>query len=399
MKKFTQFLALSLIIMVLVFLVNQFRVRYFLRQQVSQGVTALDRSSQSWQEWQAAAAQQNLSFVIYNQQGLAVQQNVADQRLLLPADLNYYQQFLQAKQVDESYPMSEKAVWWLQAQEIKERDRTLGMIVVAVKDQPVPAQPIEPKLMRALSEIKTYLLFDGRDIVVQGLDLYQLSLVDSYVVLDQQGQILSQQGSLPIKTNMNLIKATAEKNSFFINLSGKQSQRFAQIAKSLPEKNGADLNTAQIYTIFLFQPALSWQRELGWLLVTALITAGLIIVITQKKQKKVIYQVNFDQETGLLQLEENQLREKKIKIPLDTNQYYVLKALWQDPEKKWANDELVDQVFGEDVDVKEHTKKIYDAVRAINQKIDLEGQNVIENRGKNYFFHPSISIVNTNDSP
>lgn len=84
-----------------------------------------------------------------------------------------------------------------------------------------------------------------------------------------------------------------------------------------------------------------------------------------------------------------QLDDEKVEIPSDTNQYYLCKALFSSPKKKWEHDELLEK-FGEGFG-EGNWRKVYDSAMVINRKVrEKIGIDLIVYKSKVYKINPEI---------
>lgn len=92
-------------------------------------------------------------------------------------------------------------------------------------------------------------------------------------------------------------------------------------------------------------------------------------------------ELRFDKESGIIFF-----KNKQIKIPLGTNQYYVTKFVFSKPiGKKIKENDIYDNLDPS----KEHERTIYDACRALNKKIkkDLGLENLFINKAALVFLN------------
>jgi hypothetical protein len=93
-----------------------------------------------------------------------------------------------------------------------------------------------------------------------------------------------------------------------------------------------------------------------------------------------IEKVSFDPQRSVLRL-----NEREIEIPYATNQYYLCKAVFSRPEKRWEQDELLEH-FGEEPE-KKNARKIYDAMTALNKRAEYK---IIIVKEKTYQVNPAL---------
>ncbi len=80
---------------------------------------------------------------------------------------------------------------------------------------------------------------------------------------------------------------------------------------------------------------------------------------------------------------------KQIKIPYAKNQYYLCKALFSKPKKRWENDELLEE-FGIDIEGSKIKRQAYDAMIAINEKVEkaIDIRDLILYENKTFRLNP-----------
>jgi DNA-binding response OmpR family regulator len=79
-----------------------------------------------------------------------------------------------------------------------------------------------------------------------------------------------------------------------------------------------------------------------------------------KTMRREANKISFDKKTGNLTIDNH-----VIEIPYATHQYYLCKALFSAPRKRWEGDELLD-LFGETDST--NRRKVYDAMLIVNKK-------------------------------
>jgi hypothetical protein len=87
--------------------------------------------------------------------------------------------------------------------------------------------------------------------------------------------------------------------------------------------------------------------------------------------------INFDKKTGTIYVD-----KRKIVIPYASNQYYLCKAVFLNPNKNWEVDELLEK-FGEEA-MSGATRKIYDAMLAVNKKTGIK---LVVHKNKTFKFN------------
>lgn len=109
-----------------------------------------------------------------------------------------------------------------------------------------------------------------------------------------------------------------------------------------------------------------------------------VLVPSEQDDFELPKSILFDEKKSVLSLD-----AQEIPIPFDTNQYYLIKALFSKPEKIWETDELL-EFIGQDP-TEAHWRKIYDTMIILNKKITvLNREKLILNKGKRYMLNPVL---------
>jgi len=102
----------------------------------------------------------------------------------------------------------------------------------------------------------------------------------------------------------------------------------------------------------------------------------------QNKQEQKCKGFSFNKKSSIISI-----GNKQLKVPFASNQFCVCKVLFSNPQKRWEYDEILEKGFGLDSfeEVKSNWRKIYDAVRAVNEKSkEVFGQEVIISEAKTF---------------
>ncbi len=90
------------------------------------------------------------------------------------------------------------------------------------------------------------------------------------------------------------------------------------------------------------------------------------------------------------------LKTIELKVPYASLQYEICKVLFSKINKRWEYDEILEKMGEDDLDVKDSWRKIYDAVRLLNEKSKVVlGFDVILFESKTYRVNPHIPPQST----
>jgi hypothetical protein len=99
--------------------------------------------------------------------------------------------------------------------------------------------------------------------------------------------------------------------------------------------------------------------------------------------------IRFDSKQSLLLIDNNSLE-----VAYASNQYYLLRTLFSNPQKRFETDELLEE-FGE-INTKTDSRKVYDTMTNINKKVaGYIREKLIINQNKTYQLNPQLPIEKT----
>lgn len=215
---------------------------------------------------------------------------------------------------------------------------------------------------------------------LSGFDPKTISGKISYQIVDTRNKVAATSGPIPSYIDRSYLSSFDSDQ--FINIKNGSSIYTAHIAPIVD-------NNRQIGVVVTAQDTIGIGTDVGNKVLLAygltLMSVTLLLSLMPRLlpgHLGTLALLSFDKKSSRLFYQ-----DKELPIPLDSNQYYVLVALFSKPGKRWETDELTDIIFGQTSlsEMKSYWRKIYDAVRSINQKTqNTFGQKIIETEAKTF---------------
>lgn len=235
---------------------------------------------------------------------------------------------------------------------------------------------IDKELIQNADIIYSQLSIKNGTLDVSKIDQRKISYDTSYIIVDKYNTILSKTtnvnniGRIPNFIDPSYVKNELNNISTRIISDNESDEKFIVISKPILDKDNAVLGIMIVGTSYnnfynLLREFSVWYSLFS--LVLFLITLFLLNnyfkrALRQNAKLSKLENLYFDDKQGKLIID-----DKKISIPYATNQYYMLKTLFSNPNKRWETDELLDK-FGE-LKGEEGARKIYDTMVNINRKV------------------------------
>lgn len=261
----------------------------------------------------------------------------------------------------------------------------------------------------AASEIDQQLLNNAKKIdskikYVNGkLDVTEVESSTPYELIDRFNKVLKSEGGIPAYIDRSFVQKTIEVKEAIIK-DEKTGEPYFVISDSIHDNNQSLIGiVAAARSYKNTQEYLKSQVffTLGSALVAIFLVAIFSIYVFGREipsiikmkltqliePKDVVFEsISFDPKSSVVKID-----KETIDIPADTNQYYLLKALFSTPNKKWENDELVEKIeglgFGEG-----NPRKFYDSAKAINHKLKHKiGTDLIIYKARAFQLTPEIA--------
>jgi hypothetical protein len=291
--------------------------------------------------------------------------------------------------------------WRVLSKTIKNGDDNAGVLMVSYFNPEQEVLPtIDQRLQANIAVIESQVKVVNGELKMDKLDIRQIDYTISFEVVNKYNKVLANNGRTPsfidpsyinselTKPQVRFINDTADNEEFIIN--------------SRPFKDTKGNTVGLIVVGRSIEPVYSSLRDyllasvsIGLILTIPLTIATIIMLNRQLRQllnKRGVFeeeeelpkQIKFDKERSMIIVDGDE-----IKIPYDSNQYYIVKELFNKPTKKWDQDELLEKL-GDDITMN-NSRKVYDAVIAINKKVDSK---LISYQDKLYFLNPDyISAI------
>lgn len=258
------------------------------------------------------------------------------------------------------------------------RDRfTYGTILLAYhQPEYFSINEIEIQLKDLGRMIDSQINISQNNLDLSAFDHKTVSSKISHQIVDTENKVLITSGPIPSYVDRSYLAAYKKpeflKFGEYLIHTSPITKDNRQLGVVISAQKTADLPLILVYRAIIFLAA--------GILILALIT----YVLSKKNSTSAAqnYLLSFSKKDSVLFYQ-----NKTLNIPLDSNQYYVLVALFSKPQKRWETDELAEIIFGQDYfeNLKTYWRKIYDAVRSINQKTtNTFGQKIIEAESKTF---------------
>lgn len=263
--------------------------------------------------------------------------------------------------------------WRILAKPIIKDETSFGVAMVSYFN-PIPAsqEEIDTKLEDNLSRLQAQLYVKDNQLMADKLDIRKIDYDISFEVVDTFNTVIANNGRNPSFIDPSYIASIIKSKNEEIKKDGKTGEKFLFKRMDLYDSN----NTVRAVivageSIDYIDSGLSeyLPYAVGLLVITNILSILFITrifsvpkLIKQAAQTQIVPKsVTFNAEEGVLLI-----NDKSYSIPLNSHQYKILHALFSAPNKIWQQSELFER-FHED-GTQENTRKIYDAMLAINKK-------------------------------
>ena len=249
---------------------------------------------------------------------------------------------------------------------------------------------IDSTLLESLEKINSAIKVTNNSIDVKDVDIRTIRYDIAFEVINTYNKVLLQNGRTPTYIDPSYIDSELKRSITRIVRDSHTGEQFLIYMQPIKDSNGKSQgiiligrslysihNTLRAYVIF----------SLGFgifLIIPLLLLLSQRLFIFKTKSVNVDSypeEVAFDSKESVI------LADKKIiAIPYATNQYYLCKAVFSHPKKRWELDELLKK-FG-DQDSSQNWRKVYDAAIMVNKKA---GFKLISYQDKTFRLNPAIN--------
>lgn len=314
---------------------------------------------------------------IISDKGFVVERNMPINGLLDSSDFKHLSLFETPQFV--SGETNEK--WRVLSKRIMKDNITVGIIFVSSYNPSInDIDGVDKILSESIDKIIGKIKFKGNQIDVSNIDTRDISYNISYEVVTVFNKVLINNGRTPSFIDTSYIHSELQNDERTIKDKITNEAHLIKTSVLINDRNEvkgvlvAALSLSELNSIL--NNYLYFTLIIDLLLIIPLtITSYLFLKPRVRNILKHYSDVNdhesipktliFDHTESYIQID-----DKKISIPYASNQYYLCKSLFAYPQKRWERDELLEKM-GEDTS-EGNSRKIYDAVLAINKKTNLK---------------------------
>lgn len=254
---------------------------------------------------------------------------------------------------------------------------------------------IDKELLFAAETISNQITIEQETIFVREFDPRNIPFQISYQIVNSYNKIILKSNNsnsidrLPNFIDPSYIAEQLRAPSFKLFKDQKNNEFFLLKSSALLNESG--------HTIGVIVAGVSIDKMIDLIIMYLLIMSlfGFMIIPTvtvfrycqtqrQQHKKNDLFSLSFDKKNSIIFI-----NDKKIPIAFATNQYYLCKSIFDNPNKRWEADELIDK-FGEESH-QNSWRKVYDAMNLINKKVASElNQKLIVLDSKTYRLNPNL---------
>lgn len=285
--------------------------------------------------------------------------------------------------------------WRVLSQPVTDGTSVLGVVMLSYYNpQQGRMEEIDQKMKDSLKSIIQSLQVKNHKISTQGIDIRNIHYEYSFEIVDKYNNVLLNNGRVPTYIDPSYFAKEIESEKKRTIIDAKTGKEYLIISKILTS------NKLPIGLIIAGEPidALNstlkkyvyFSSALGLLVTVPLVIYTMFIMrkFARKSEEDegdgtkihLIKKIQFDKKASVLWI-----NEKEYPIPYASYQYYICAALILQPNRQWEYDQLLEVLgdFGEKI----NTRKVYDAVHAINKRINFR---LIEYRNKTFSINTQI---------
>ncbi len=312
---------------------------------------------------------------IFNQDGFVIERNNTIKGFLDYSDYRFNSSFKKPQTIVSA--TGER--WRLLSKTIEKNSIIKGAVLVGYR-QPETGNQLNNDLLleQSLEKIMQSVTVEDNEIKIINLEQRNISSKINYQITNKNNQSLLLEGRVPTFIDSSYVSKYLEQRYEFIN-----TPPDFYFLKTFPLETeerifglliiGKNLSDNALLIVSFGLIVLSASTRLAILLKNFFLQNKKL----DKSKKKQKENNNDDQNKDKhfsFDAENSRLYygNEFLEIPYDSNQYYVCKALFSQKDRRWEYDQLIEVVIGksESLEVKKHWRKIYDAVRIINQKAE-----------------------------
>lgn len=303
------------------------------------------------------------------------------------SDLQYILNF----QTPQTITSPTNESWRVLAKAVAHEGGTAAGIYVAKYNPDKDTVNIDNLLKTTIDKIYSQVSLNNGEIDTSKVNNKDIPYNISFRIVSKYNKIILSNGRAPTFIDTSYVESLIGKLGYQIVLDGKTNAPHMVSIAPLNDDKG------QIQGIIVvgreIKPLYSTLNKyiMYWLIIGPFILFSLTLILkifvldkaiklsqeyhSKNTNESNIYKLSFDRTNSQIIIDST-----SIKIPYDSNQYYLCDAIFSSPSKRWEADELLEK-FGTEFVGKRSVRKIYDATLTVNKKVKF---NLIEYKGKTY---------------
>ncbi|MFZ2026274.1 MAG: hypothetical protein WAV30_03255 [Microgenomates group bacterium] len=285
--------------------------------------------------------------------------------------------------------------WRVLSQPIVDGVSTVGVVILSYYNpQQGRAEEIDQKMRESVESIIQSLQVKDHRIDTHRIDIRNIHYEYSFEIVDKYNNVLLNNGRVPTYIDPSYFAKEIESKKKRTIVDAKTGKEFFIVSKTLTSNKlpiGIIIAGEPIDTLnSTLQKYVYFSSSLGFLVTIPLMIYTVFVMrkFAHKSEEEgddgtkinSIKKIQFDKKASVLWID-----EKQYPIPYASYQYYICIALVLQPNKQWEYDQLLEVLgdFGEQI----NTRKVYDAVHAINKRINFR---LIEYKNKTFSINSQI---------
>lgn len=328
---------------------------------------------------------------IITSEGFIIERSQPIHGLLDTSDFNHLSTFRTPQTINTITNES----WRVVSEPILDGRSVVGVVLLSYYNpQQGSIEEIDKKMKESLHSIIQSLQVTNNKINTQHIDIRNIHYEYSFEIVDKYNNVLLNNGRVPSYIDPSYFAKEIGNKNKRIAVDSKTGREFVIVTKTLFASNtpigiiiagepiDALNSTLKKYVYFSFMLGLLVTIPL--MIYTVFIMKKFLRALEDEEKDKtklgLIKKIQFDKKKSILWI-----NEKQYPIPYASYQYHICSALLHQPNRQWEYDELLEVLgdFGERI----NTRKVYDAVQAINKRINFR---LIEYRNKLFSINPEI---------
>lgn len=330
---------------------------------------------------------------IITKEGFIIERSSPIHGLLDASDFKHLIQFQTPQTIDTI--TNEK--WRVLSKPIESNGTTLGVVVVSYYNPSEGGTSlIDRKMRENIGFITSQLYVKNNKISTNKLDIRNIHYEFSFEVVDIYNNVLINNGRVPTFIDTSYFAQEVEAHPHRLVYDTKTGAQYVVVSSVIKnnksEAQGLIVAGEPVQSLFLllqnyvlFAIILSSICIIPLLVYVAhIFRIDIVSLLADKLARNDITQIrniSFNKKGSYLEI-----NGRKYEIPYASNQYYICEAVFSAPQKKWEHDELLEKL-GDHIDEDMNSRKVYDAVLAINKK---SGYKIIEYKNKVFMVNPIL---------